>query len=249
MGEPGVCLRYDEDLRFFLAPRHRQPCLRVPRDGTSTVGHLVESLGVPLTEVGTLVVGGRPVAASYRPADGDVVEVRPPARPQRLPVDPLRFVLDVHLGTLARRLRLVGVDCAYSNDASDDELIAQANAEHRVLLTQDRGLLRRRSLRLGGYVRGARPDQQLRDVLERFAPPLAPWTRCTACNGRLSQVRKAEVERQLLPGTRRTYDEFARCPDCGRVYWRGAHRQRLERIVADAARQPGLTSRAAGPGT
>jgi len=59
MGEPGVCLRYDEDLRFFLAPRHRQPSVRVPRDGTSTVGHLVESLGVPLTEVGTLVVGGR----------------------------------------------------------------------------------------------------------------------------------------------------------------------------------------------
>jgi uncharacterized protein with PIN domain len=223
--------------------------VRVPRDGTSTVGHLVESLGVPLTEVGALVVGGRPVAASYRPAEGDVVEVRPPARPQRLPLDPLRFVLDVHLGTLARRLRLVGVDCAYSNDAGDDELIAQANGEHRVLLTQDRGLLRRRSLRFGGYVRGTRPDQQLRDVLERFAPPLAPWTRCTACNGRLSGVGKADVERLLQPGTRRTYQEFARCRDCGRVYWRGAHSQRLERIVADAARQEGLTGRAAGPGT
>jgi uncharacterized protein with PIN domain len=249
MGEPGVCLRYHEDLRFFLAPRHRQPSVRVPRDGTSTVGHLVESLGVPLTEVGTLVVGGRPVAPSYRPADGDVVEVRPPARPQRLPLDPLRFVLDVHLGALARRLRLVGVDCAYANDAADDELIAQANGEHRALLTQDRGLLRRRNLRLGGYVRGTRPDLQLRDVLHRFAPPLAPWTRCTACNGRLSEVRKADVERLLQPGTRRTYHEFARCPDCGRVYWRGAHSRRLERIVADAARQAELTSRAAGPGT
>ncbi len=189
---------------------------------------------MPLTEVGTLVVGGRPVAASYRPADGDVVEVRPPDRPQRLPAAPLRFVLDVHLGTLARRLRLLGVDCAYANDADDDELIARANVENRVLLTQDRGLLRRRSLRLGGYVRGTRPDQQLQDVLERFAPPLAPWTRCTACNGRLFEVRKADVEEALQPGTRRTYQEFARCPDCGRVYWRGAHSRRLERIVAAA---------------
>jgi uncharacterized protein len=248
MGEPGVYLRYDEDLRFFLAPRHRQPSVRVPCDGTSTVGHLVESLGVPLTEVGTLVVGGRPVTASYRPSDGDVVEVAPPTRPQR-PPGPLRFVLDVHLGALARRLRLVGVDCAYANDADDDELIAQANGEHRVLLTQDRGLLRRRSLRLGGYVHGTRPDQQLRDVLDRFAPPLAPWTRCTACNGRLSQVRKADVERLLQPGTLRTYHEFARCADCGRVYWRGAHSRRLERIVADAARQLGLTSQAAARGT
>jgi uncharacterized protein with PIN domain len=133
---------------------------------------------------------------------------------------------------LTRRLRLLGVDAAYSND--DDRLIAQANEQDRVLLTQDRGLLRRRSLRLGGYVRGARPDQQLRDVLERFAPPLAPWTICTACNGRLAAVAKADVERELQPGTRRTYASFARCPACGHVYWRGAHSRRLAGIVAGA---------------
>jgi uncharacterized protein with PIN domain len=235
MGEHGVCLRFDEDLRFFLAPRNRRPSVQVRRDGTSTVGHLVESLGVPLTEVGSLAVAGRPVAVSYRPAGGDVVEVGPVTRPQRVPLTPLRFVLDVHLGTLTRRLRLLGVDAAYSNDADDDLLIAQANGQDRVLLTQDRGLLRRRSLRFGGYVRGARPDQQLQDVLERFAPPLAPWTICTACNGRLDAVAKADVERELPPGTRRTYDSFARCPACGHVYWRGAHSRRLAGIVARAA--------------
>jgi uncharacterized protein len=237
MGEPGVRLRFDEELRFFLAPRHRrQPAVNVGHDGTSTAGHLVTSLGVPLTEVGALRADGRPVPASYRPRDGDVVDVAPVARPQRLPLPgPLRFVLDVHLGTLARRLRLVGVDCAYANDAGDDELIAQANAQDRVLLTRDRGLLRRTALRHGGYVRGARPDDQLTDVLERFAPPLAPWTICTACNGRLHPVAKAEVEAGLRPGTRRTYHEFARCAACGRVYWRGAHNPRLERIVAAAA--------------
>ena len=235
MGEVGVCLRFDEDLWFFLASRNRRPGVRVPWDGTSTIGHLVEALGVPLTEVGTLVAGGQPAAPSYRPADGDVVDVRPVTRPQRPPGAPVRFVLDVHLGTLTRRLRLVGVDSAYSNDAGDDELIAQANDQNRVLLTQDRGLLRRRSLWLGGYVRGARPDQQLRDVLERFAPPLAPWTICPACNGRLSAVPKSQVEHALQPGTRRTYDSFARCPACGQVYWRGAHSRRLEAVVAAAA--------------
>jgi uncharacterized protein len=235
MNRSGVCLRFHEDLRFFLAPRNRQPGVLVLCDGTSTAGHLVEALGVPLTEVGSLIAGGRPVAPSYRPVGGDVVDVCPVARPQRLPFAKTRFLLDVHLGTLARRLRLVGVDSAYSNDAGDDELIAAANEQDRVLLTQDRGLLRRRSLRLGGYVRGARPDHQLRDVLERFAPPLAPWTICTACNGRLSAVPKSEVEQALQPGTRRTYDWFARCPACGQVYWRGAHSQRLEAVVAAAA--------------
>lgn len=235
MSGSGACLRFDEDLWFFLAPRNRLPGVLVSCDGTSTAGHLVEALGVPLTEVGSLVVGGRPVAPSYRPAVGDVVDVRPVARPQRLPLAPPRFLLDVHLGALARRLRLVGVDSAYSNDAGDDELIAAANEQNRVLLTQDRGLLRRRSLRLGGYVRGARPDHQLRDVLERFEPPLAPWTICTACNGRLVAVEKAEVEQLLQPGTRRTYQAFARCPACGQVYWRGAHTRRLEAVVAAAA--------------
>ncbi len=235
MGETGVCLRLGEELRFFLAPRNRRPAVRVPADGVSTAGHLVESLGVPLTEVGVLRTGGRPVTASYRPAEGDVIDVRPAPRPQPVPTTPPRFVLDVHLGTLARRLRLLGVDAAYANDAGDDELIAQANEQHRVLLTQDRGLLRRRSLRHGAYVRGARPGGQLADVLERFAPPLDPWTRCTACNGELSAVPKADVEQELQPGTRRTYQAFARCRDCGKVYWRGAHSRRLERIVAGAA--------------
>jgi uncharacterized protein len=235
MGRSGAALRFDEDLWFFLAPRNRQASVRVLCDGTSTAGHLVEALGVPLTEVGSLAACGRPVTAAYRPADGDVVDVRAVVRPQRLPLAKPRFLLDVHLGALARRLRLVGVDSAYSNDAGDDELIAAANEQDRVLLTQDRGLLRRRSLRLGGYVRGARPDHQLRDVLERFAPPLAPWTICTACNGRLSAVPKSQVEQVLQPGTRRNYDSFARCPACGRVYWRGAHSQRLEAVVATAA--------------
>jgi len=235
MGETGVCLRFDEELRFFLAPRNRGAGVRVPLDGTSTIGHLVESLGVPLTEVGSLSCAGQAVPASRRPQAGDVVDVRPVNRPQRLPISPPRFLLDVHLGALARRLRLVGVDCAYSNDAADDELIALANTANRVLLTQDRGLLRRRSLRLGGHVRGGMPDQQLLDVLQRYAPPLAPWTICPACNGRLATVRKADVEHALQLGTRRTYDAFKLCPDCGQVYWRGAHSRRLDGIVSAAA--------------
>jgi uncharacterized protein len=154
-------------------------------------------------------------------------------RPQEAPP---RFLLDVHFGTLARRLRLLGVDAAYRNDLGDDALIERAERERRVLLTQDRGLLRRRKLWFGAYVRGARPDEQLRDTLDRFAPPLAPWTRCTACNGTLSPVAKEAIAHELRPGTRRTYDAFARCDDCGRLYWKGAHHRRLAEIVSGALR-------------
>jgi uncharacterized protein with PIN domain len=239
-----VRIDFAAELWLFLASRDRGRQLRLVRDGTSSLGHMIESFGVPLPEVGRLVANGREVEPAYRPGDGDIVWVPSIQRPQALPFTPPRFVLDVHLGTLARRLRLVGVDTAYRNDLDDDALIAQADLERRVLLTQDRGLLRRRKLWLGAYVRGALPDEQFGDVLDRFAPPLAPWSRCTACNGSLSPVGKDDVEQLLQPGTRRNYDAFAQCRACGRVYWRGAHFRRLEAIVA-AATQTASTIRTA----
>lgn len=221
------------ELRLFLKAAHRSGPVRVGCDGVSSLGHVVQSLGIPLTEVGRLTVNGRPAGPRYRPGGGDVVDVAAVARPQPVPV--FRFLLDVHLGALARRLRLAGIDTAYTNDASDDALIARAGAERRILLTQDRGLLRRRALWLGGYVYGARPDDQLADVLDRFSPPLAPWTRCPACNGPIAPVPKADAEPLLQPGTRRTYQAFSRCGNCGQVYWRGAHAKRLEALIANAA--------------
>lgn len=225
------------ELRMFLRPGRRSGPVAMTVDGTSSLGHVVESLGVPLTEVGRLLVNGKPAAPGYRPCHGDVVRVEAVRRPQQL--TPARFVLDVHLGTLARRLRLAGVDAAYVNGADDDALIEQANADRRVLLTQDRGLLRRRALWLGAYVRGARPDDQFLDVLDRFRPPLAPWTRCLACNGPLTSAAKAAVAPMLCPGTRRTYQAFSRCRSCGQVYWHGAHSSRLEQIIDSAIRAVG----------
>jgi uncharacterized protein with PIN domain len=237
--ESEIRVRIPDDLLLFLPATRREPVGRVPWDGTSTLGHIVESLGVPLTEVGRLTVRGEPVEASARPSAGDEVRVEGVRRPQPVPLEPgqdaPRFLLDVHLGTLARRMRLLGLDTAYHNDMDDPELVVQANAERRVLLTQDRGLLRRRALWFGAYVRGSRPDDQLGDVLDRFAPVLHPWTRCTACGGVLVPVGKEEVERDIEAGTRRSYDVYGRCADCGRVYWRGAHGDRLEKIVEEAA--------------
>ncbi|NRQ35631.1 hypothetical protein HII36_27910 [Nonomuraea sp. NN258] len=227
-------LRIDSELTMFLPASRRREWQQVRPDGTSTLGHHVESLGVPLTEVGPMTVEGRGVEPSYLLGPGETAHVHPVPRPQALPREP-RFLLDVHLGTLARRLRLLGVDTAYHNDMDDPSLVVQANEESRVLLTQDRGLLRRRALWLGAYVRGHRPEDQLRDLLDRFAPPLRPWTRCTACNGELVQVAKQDVEPMLEPGTRRSYDAYGRCASCGQVYWHGAHSRHLEEII-EAAR-------------
>jgi len=242
--ESRIELAFAAELRLFLAPRDRTGKVLAACDGTSSLGHIVESAGVPLPEVGTLLLNDQRVGSSYQPHPGDRIRVEPVRRPQPLP-EP-KFLLDVHLGALARRMRLVGLDTAYSNDRDDDALIDLANSGQRALLTKDRGLLRRRKLWLGAYVRGARADEQIADVLDRFAPQLAPWTRCVACNGELTQVPKRDVEHRLLPGTRRTYDEFGRCAECGRVYWRGAHNRRLAAIVARATAGASLPESADG---
>ena len=225
-----VRLSVAPQLRFLLPTRWRAGVVHVPGDPTASLGHIVQAAGIPLTEVGALRVGGQPVGVSRRPQPEELVEVVAHPRPQPLG-GPARLLLDVHLGALGRRLRLLGVDAAYRNDADDDELVEQAGREDRLLLTQDRGLLRRRALRRAAYVRGSRPDDQLSDVLDRFRLLLAPYTRCTACGGMLQAVPKTEVLHRLEPGTRRTQQDFARCQACDRVYWRGAHAARLEQLV------------------
>ncbi len=227
-------MRVAPALRLFLPLRARAAGqVAVPDDGSGTAGHVIQAAGVPLTEVGSVLADGRPLPVDA-PAAG-VLDVAPPARPQPLGGPP-RLLLDVHLGTLARRLRLLGVDTAYVNDADDASLVAQANAEGRLLLTQDRRLLMRRALRRGAFVRGSRPDEQLDDVLNRFALPLLPYTRCPVCGAALQLVTKADVLDLLEPGTRRTQHDFRRCTSCGRVYWHGAHAARLDTVVERALR-------------
>jgi uncharacterized protein with PIN domain len=229
-----LTVRLDPELWLFVAPGRRRPQLSVEYDGTASLGHVIEALGVPLAEVEPLRVDGESVRPEHLPKAGSTVEVTAIIRPQTAPGWDGGFLLDVHLGSLARLLRVLGVDAAYRNDASDDELVRRALQERRVLLTRDRGLLKRRALWAGAYVRGSRADAQLADVIDRFAPALRPWTRCTACNGDLAPVPKQDILHQLPAGTRRRYQRFARCQTCGRVYWRGAHSRRLDAVVSAA---------------
>ncbi|MFF7855416.1 Mut7-C RNAse domain-containing protein [Streptomyces sp. NPDC007904] len=235
MNGPEIHVELAPELLIFVPQARSTGTLKAATDGVSSLGHVIESLGVPLTEVGALLVDGREVPASHVPAAGESVTVRTVDHPQRVPGAPLRFLLDVHLGTLARRLRLLGVDTAYeSTDIGDPALAARSAAEQRVMLSRDRGLLRRRELWAGAFVYSTRPEEQLPYVLDRFRPELRPWTRCTACNGMLRPASKEEVADQLKGGTHRTYDVFARCAACGRAYWKGAHHDQLEAIVERA---------------
>ena len=225
--------------------------------GSPSVKDQVEACGVPHTEVDVILVNGESVGFDHRLKDGDRVsvypvfealDVTPLVRLRPRPLRELRFVLDVHLGTLARRLRLLGFDAAWSRDAADEALVAVSLAERRVLLTRDRGILKRKELTHAAAVHATEPRRQLREAVERFdlARLAAPFTRCLGCNGTLVSVAKADVLERLPPVTRLHYDDFLTCTSCSCVFWWGPHARRLSAIVAEALGPGGARS---GPGS
>lgn len=161
------------------------------------------------------------------------VDVSPIVRLREWPLRRTRFVLDTHLGKLARLLRLLGFDALYRNDFDDAEIVRVSVGESRIALTRDRGLLKRGELTHGYCLRSTAPQDQIREVLSRFdlRGAVAPFSRCAMCNHPIRMVPKAEVEHRLQPGTSRNHDEFHYCPGCDRVYWKGSHFTRLQRLV------------------
>ncbi|MGZ4582838.1 MAG: Mut7-C RNAse domain-containing protein [Mycobacterium sp.] len=237
-----VDVRAYAELNDFLAPESRGLTVRRPFRGHQTVKDVLEAMGIPHTEVDLILVNGSPQDFGYRPGVGDRVAAYPVfesldiAATSRLRPDPLRdtrFVVDVNLGRLARLLRLLGLDVWWSNDADDESLADVSVHQQRILLTRDRGLLKRRAITHGLFVRADDPEEQALEVIRRLdlRERLAPLTRCLRCNGALAVVPKGDVIDQLEPLTRRHYEEFSRCTECGRIYWPGSHYANLIRQV------------------
>ena len=226
--------------------------LSVPVGAPRSVKDLVESVGVPHPEIALLVVDDVPVGFDHPVVGGERVAVYPPFASLDLdgvttvwpaPIAP-RFVLDVHLGTLTRRLRVLGFDSWYRSDATDTDLADVAVADRRILLTRDRGLLMRRVIVHGYCPRSDDPDEQLAEVARRYdlADDIAPLTRCARCNGALEPVDPGSVHDEVPPRTRIAFRTFARCTVCQRVYWRGAHHGALLRIIRGVSAEGGAAT-------
>jgi uncharacterized protein with PIN domain len=246
-------LRFYAELRDFLAPAHRDGHVSHAFREPGSVKDVIESHGVPHTEVELVLVNGRSVGFDHQVRDNDhisvypvfeSIDVAPLVRVRPRPLRETRFVLDVHLGTLTRRLRLLGLDCHYDRDATDDELVAISTGQGRILLTRDLGLLKRKAITHGTFVRATDAAAQVLEIVRRFqlTDSLSPFSRCPACNGALEEVAKAEVEADLPPMTRQLYDDFRRCRDCRKPYWRGAHHARLQAFVRDVLQAEAQTS-------
>ncbi len=241
--------RFYEELNDFLEPRQRKRELDYAFSGAPAIKDPIEVFGVPHSEVDLVLVNGRSVGFDYRLRDGDRVAVYPVFESldisplQRLRARPLReprFVVDVNLGKLARRLRMLGFDTRYGNRLEDREIVDISLAENRIILTRDRRLLFHRRVTHGYWVRSNDPETQLDEVLARLdlRRQVKPLCRCLDCNGRIEPVSREQIEDRLEPLTRRYYRRFFTCPDCGKVYWEGSHVDGMCRVIRDLIDSP-----------
>ena len=237
-----VTFRFYAELNDFLPPTKRQRSFTYALELSASVKDIIEALGVPHTEVDLILVNGQSVDFTYSVQDGDHIsvypvfeslDISPLVRVRPHPLRESRFVLDVHLGRLAAYLRLFGFDTLYRNNYSDDELAQISSSQNRILLTRDRGLLKRSIVTHGYCLRTTNPRQQLAAVLRRFDlfAAIKPFRRCLRCNGKLQPVDKAEIIDLLPPKTREYYDEFHRCAGCGHIYWKGLHYERMQQFI------------------
>lgn len=230
-----------EELLYHHRGESLQP---IEFQGSQTIKHLVESLGIPHTEVGLLRQDDSPIDFAYQLGDGETVQVFPATCHLDLLSGmfldgkmtlPARFILDNHLGKLASYLRMLGFDADYGNDYQDDELAEKAVSLERILLTRDRQLLMRKVIRFGYLIRSLEPEQQAIEVLERFDlyPQVNLFKRCMRCNHPLQPVEKREIVHRLQPLTKKYFHEFHICTGCQQVYWQGSHIERMQNRLAE----------------
>ncbi len=235
-------LRFYEELNDFLPEARKKREFRARFHPGDTVKALIESLGIPHTEVDLILVNGLSVPFEQKVNQGDRISVYPvfesmeigsvtKVRPEAL--RRTRFVLDVHLGKLAKLLRMLGFDTLYSNSYDDASLSRISRNHRRIILTRDRELLKRSMITHGYCLRSDQPMEQLVEVLKRFdlREKVRPFSRCLRCNSLLREIDKKQAAASVPEYVARTYRHYKSCPECGRIYWQGSHWEHMKSVL------------------
>ena len=236
--------RFYEELNDFLPASRKKRSFSYSFDGNLSVKDAIEAIGIPHVEVDMILVNGISVDFSQKLKNEDNVSVYPVfesfdiSAVTHLREKPLRntkFILDVHLGKMAKYLRLLGFDTLYESSYNDNEIISISKAEKRIILTRDRGLLKNNKVTHGCWIRSQHTCEQLKEVISRFdlRAGAKPFTRCLECNSLLNDVKKEEISDFLPLRTKKYYDEFKHCPGCKRIYWEGSHYEKMKKHIEE----------------
>lgn len=234
--------RFYEELNDFLPIGKRKKKFTYLFNGIQTVKDAIEAIGVPHVEVDLILVNGESINFKYRIKQDDQISVYPVfellninnlTHLRKKPLRNTKFVLDVHLGKLARFLRLLGFDTLYQNNYSDPQIIEISVSNKRIILTRDLGILKNEKVTRGYWLRSQDSKQQLYEVLKKFDlySKIDIFSRCMACNGTIKRIKKENVLSLLEPKTLIFYTKFFQCCSCRKVYWEGSHYKKLKKFA------------------
>ena len=233
-----IYLRFYEELNDFLPIKKRKRRFEHHFIDRTSVKDLIESLGIPHTEIDMVLVNGKSVNFKYLINDGDDISIYPVfesfniTEVQHLRARPLRkpkFVADVHLGRLTKYLRMMGLDVLYKNDFNDDEIVETSLNEKRAILTKGKGILKRNEVTHGYWVRSTKVEEQVKEVIKRFdlQKEIKEFSRCIECNDLLKPIKKKLIINQLPRKVAQSQNEFYQCPSCKKNFWKGTHYQKM----------------------
>ena len=237
-----VTIKFHGKLNDFLPPRKKYKYYKITVSNHQTIKDVIESEGVPHIEVDTILVNNKSVNFKHRLSDHDIIQIIPVRYLVKAgPVSHLqlkslkypRFMLDVHLGKLARKLRMCGIDASLFNGISDSDLVNKALKERRIILTRDIELLKRNVLKRGYWIRNEDPDRQLIEVIQQYdlSKHLQPFHRCLVCNGIIKKVSKKSIANLLPDKVQMYFNEFFQCSSCHKLYWKGSHYEKMKRDI------------------
>ena len=151
----------------------------------------------------------------------------------------MKFLADNMLGKLARWLRMLGHDVIYNVELDDSALLELAQKENRVLLTKDLELYQRAIGRgIDAYFIGGKTEsERLAELAKRYSLSLEfdmDKSHCPLCNTSLKAAIKEQLSDELEKDTFTYYDKFWKCPNCGQVYWQGAHWKQISNTLIEA---------------
>ena len=154
----------------------------------------------------------------------------------------MKFLCDAMLGRLANWLRLLGYDTVYAN-TTDHELARQARSEGRILLTRDIQLAQRRGVEVVLVASNDLKEQLQQIIKELSLQPNQILSRCPACNAPLQTVSKLEVRERVPAYVFQNHTAFRECPECGKIYWRGSHWQKMQAYLQELGVQPAVDTK------
>ncbi|MEO0205655.1 MAG: Mut7-C RNAse domain-containing protein [candidate division WOR-3 bacterium] len=136
----------------------------------------------------------------------------------------MKFICNGMLGRLCRYLRICGIDTLYSNEGI--KALFMARKEGRIFLTKNTKLIDKQGV---FFVDDNDPIVQVKTVIARFEliEKINFFSRCICCNELLLPVEKEKIKDRIPFYTYKNFNEFAQCPKCQRVFWKGSHYQKM----------------------